>query len=673
MNSIADVNAAQSRDQTPFRTLLFTPPMVDTHTAYPATPYLTGFLRGRGFDVRQSDLSIEIFHKLFSREGLQRMHAVVLGKLESGALTKNRHLEFILDSFDAYLDTIDPVVAFLQGRDPTLGVRLANRTFVPEGANFKSLEEMPRLGRVLSEHGNYDRAKFVATIYIRDLVDFVRAAIDPHFGLECYAERLASSQPSFDPLYARLKGEQSLIDEMLEELVVVLLDEHRPNLVGLTAPFPGNVYGALRIGALVKAHSPSTRVVLGGGYVNTELRALSDARVFEFVDYITFDDGERPIECLIEHLQARRPQRALLRTMLLRQEPENTRVAMVSAPEEHDIAFAARGTPTYAGLDLNRYVPLLDSLNPMARLSHEFHWNKLTLAHGCYWKKCNFCDVSLNYIDDYQPEIANRVVDRMEELIAETGRTGFHFVDEAAPPKLLRALSRRLIERRVAVSWWGNLRFEKTFTPALTDLMASAGCVAVTGGLEVASDRLLKLMNKGVTVAQVARVTKAFRNSGIFVHAYLIYGFASQTLQETVDSLEIVRQMFATGCLNSAYWHRFGVTAHSPIGKNPGAYGIKTWNVGERGLSEAAPPAPVFAVNTLEHEDSVDCPHAKLGPGLKKALHHYMLGEELERAADSWFDIEVPKTSVAPNMIETCLGGGNSVSSVSVSPAAVAR
>lgn len=655
MISMPDADFAEAAEHTPFRTLLLTPPMVDTHTPYPATPYLTGFLRERGFDVHQTDLSIELLHKLFSREGLQRVHAVILGKLKDGTLTKDRELALFLDSFDEYLFTIDPVVAFLQGRDPTLAVRLANRMFVPEGPRFESLVQMPVLGKVLSEHGHYDRAKFVATVYIKDLVGLVQATIDPHFDLVCYAEKLASSQPSFDPLYARLKGEQSLIDEMLEEMVVALLDRHRPRLVGLTAPFPGNVYGALRVGALVKAHSPSTRVVFGGGYVNTELRSLSDTRIFEFVDYITLDDGERPIECLIEHLQGRRPERGLLRTMLLRQDAGGPRVAMASAPEEHDIPFAARGTPTYAGLDLGRYVPLLDSLNPMNRVSFEFHWNKLTLAHGCYWKKCNFCDVSLNYIDDYQPDNADRLVDRIEALVGETGRTGFHFVDEAAPPKLLRSLSQRLIERKVAVSWWGNVRFEKTFTPVLTDLMARAGCIAVTGGLEVASDRLLKLMNKGVTVAQVARVTQAFRDSGIFVHAYLIYGFASQTVQETVDSLEIVRQLFAAGCLNSAQWHRFGATTHSPIGKNPGAYGIKVWKIGERGLSDAAAPAPVFAVNTLEHEDSVDCPHAKLGPGLKMAVHHYMLGRQLDRAVDAWFDIEVPETSVAVNLIETCL------------------
>jgi hypothetical protein len=629
--------------------------MVDTHTPYPATPYLTGFLRERGFDVHQTDLSIELVQKLLSRAGLQRLHAAILGKLEAGTLTKDRELAFFLDSFDKYLDTINPVVAFLQGRDPTLAARLASRMFVPEGPRFEFLAQMPALSRVLSGHGNHDRARFVATVYIKDLVGLVQATIDPQFDLACYAERLATSQASFSPLYAKLKGERSLIDEMLEEMVVALLDRHRPALVGLTAPFPGNVYAALRIGALVKARSPSTRVVLGGGYANTELRSLSDTRIFEFVDYITLDDGERPIECLIEHLQGRRPERGLLRTMLLRHDAGNACVATVSAPEEHDIPFTARGTPTYAGLDLDRYVPLLDSLNPMVRMSYEFHWNKLTLAHGCYWKKCNFCDVSLNYIDDYRPDSADRVVDRIEALVAETGRTGFHFVDEAAPPKLLRSLSQRLIARKVAVSWWGNLRFEKTFTPALTDLMARAGCVAVTGGLEVASDRLLKLMNKGVTIAQVARVTKAFRDSGILVHAYLIYGFASQTLQETVDSLEIVRQMFTAGCLDSGKWHRFGATAHSPIGMNPGAYGITLRNSGGRDSPDAVVPVPVFAVNTLEHDDPVDCPHAELGPGLKKAMHHYMLGRELERAVDTWFDFDVPKTSVAGNLIEACL------------------
>src|SRR6185312_5774405 len=142
------------------------------------------------------------------------------------------------------------------------------------------------------------------------------------------------------------------------------------------------------------------------------------------------------------------------------------------------------------------------------------------------------------YIARYDLAAADLLVDRVEALCAETGQTGFHFVDEAAPPAGLRALAERLLARRVVISWWGNIRFEKTFTPKLTELLARAGCVAVSGGLEVASDRLLDRMKKGVTVAQVARVTRALTDAGIMVHAYLMYGFPTETEQETVDALE---------------------------------------------------------------------------------------------------------------------------------------
>ena len=119
----------------------------------------------------------------------------------------------------------------------------------------------------------------------------------------------------------------------------------------------------------------------------------------------------------------------------------------------------------------------------------------------------------------------------LNAIVAETGQTGFHFVDEAAPPKSLKALAAELQRRGVAVGWWGNIRFEKSFTPELCRQLAASGCIAVSGGLEVASDRLLKLMQKGVSVQQVARVTKAFADAGILVHAYLMYGFPTQTVQ----------------------------------------------------------------------------------------------------------------------------------------------
>jgi hypothetical protein len=48
------------------------------------------------------------------------------------------------------------------------------------------------------------------------------------------------------------------------------------------------------------------------------------------------------------------------------------------------------------------------------------------------------------------------------------------------------------------------------------------------------------------------------------VHAYLMYGYPTQTIQETVDSLEMVRQLFKQS-LQSGFWHQFAMTAHSPL------------------------------------------------------------------------------------------------------------
>jgi hypothetical protein len=284
-------------------------------------------------------------------------------------------------------------------------------------------------------------------------------------------------------------------------------------------------------------------------------------------------------------------------------------------------------------------------LNPMHRLWSDGRWNKLTVAHGCYWKKCSFCDVGLDYIARYENASAQELANRIETIVAETGQTGFHFVDEAAPPKALKALSAEIISRNLAISWWGNVRFEKSFSAELCQQLADSGCIAISGGLEVASDRLLKLMQKGVSVAQVARVTKNFSDAGILVHAYLMYGFPTQTVQDTVDALEYVRQLFAAGCIQSGYFHRFACTVHSPVGKNPEAYGIQLLPL----------PAGNFAKNDVGFIDPTGVDHDSLGQALNKALYNYMHGIGLETNVRNWFNEKVPRPTVPRDFIERAL------------------
>ena len=628
--------------------------MTQLNTPYPSTAYLTGFLRSRGFDAVQEDLALALVLRLLSREGLREVRR----RIEAAPVPKRGHppqVRHFLERFDDYDATIDRIIAFLQGRDATLAHRIASRMFLPEGARFAPIDAYgdddggDPLAWAFGALGLQDKARHLATLYLNDLADVLKEAIDPRFEFVRYAESLATSQPTFDPLAAALAAPPNLVDEVLAELALDAVRRHRPRLVLLSVPFPGAVYAALRIAQTIRREDPSITLALGGGFVNTELRELSEPRLFDFVDVITLDAGERPLLALIDHLQGRRSRERLVRAFVREGEGEAARVRFISFPEP-DIAFAEVGTPTWDGLPLQKYLSLLDMLNPMNRLWSDGRWNKLTVAHGCYWKKCSFCDVSLDYISRYEGASATELVDRIERIVAETGQTGFHFVDEAAPPKALKALATELLRRRVQISWWGNIRFEKTFTPELAELLAESGCIAMSGGLEVASDRLLALMKKGVSVEQVARVTKGFSDAGILVHAYLMYGFPTQTVQDTVDALEYVRQLFEQGCIQSGFFHRFACTVHSPVGLNPEAYGITL-----------VPLPPVsFAKNDVGFHDPTGTDHDALGVGLKKALYNYMHGIGLDQDVRAWFEHpklrgRVPKPTVSRQRIAKAL------------------
>ena len=628
------------------RVLSVIAPMTQLNTPYPSTAYLTGFLRSRGIDAVQVDLALALVLELFSPTGLQAVRECI------AALPAERRTARV-DAFDAaferYRSSMGPTLAFLQDRDPTLAHRIATRAFLPEGPRFESLDVYvdpgdPEGGDPLAwafgALGTHDRARHLATLYLNDVADVLRDAVDPRFEFVRYAESLAMSQPSFDPLAAALAAPPTLVDRTLQALALQAIETHRPDVVLISVPFPGTVYGAFRIAQAMKAEQPAIRIALGGGFVNTELRQLAEPRVFDFFDAVTLDAGERPLLALLEHWRGQRSAARLVRSFI--REAGAVRYVDIG---EADVPFADVGTPTWDGLPLSRYLSLLDMLNPMHRLWSDGRWNKLTVAHGCYWKKCSYCDVSLDYISRYDAATAETLVDRIEAIVAETGQTGFHFVDEAAPPKSLKALAAELQRRGVAVGWWGNIRFEKSFTPELCRQLAASGCIAVSGGLEVASDRLLKLMQKGVSVQQVARVTKAFADAGILVHAYLMYGFPTQTVQDTVDALEYVRQLFAAGCIQSGFFHRFACTVHSPVGRQPEQFGVTL-----------LPLPPVsFAQNDVGFHDPTGVDHDLLGVALKKAIYNYMHGIGLDADVRSWFAGRVPRTTVPRQFIARAL------------------
>jgi hypothetical protein len=614
--------------------LLITPPFTQLNTPYPATAYIKGFLNTKGIQSFQADLGIEVTLVLFSSKGL----TTIFEKIKNINQTFTNNVNRIIALQKNYINTIDAVIEFLQDKNPMLAHSICKRDFLPEASRFLHADDIEK---AFGNMGIQDKAKYIATMYLEDLSDLIKETTDEHFGFSRYAERLGRSANSFDELYETLQQPYTFIDEILIDILQTHIQKLNPAMIVLSVPFPGNLYASLRCGQWIKKNYPQTKVAMGGGFANTELRSLSEKRVFEFYDFVSLDDGEAPLENLVAYVTKNITIDELKRTFVL----QNNEVVYINNKAVKDYKQGEVGTPDYSDFLLDKYISALEVVNPMHRMWSDGRWNKLTMAHGCYWGKCTFCDVSLDYIKLYEPVAAGIICDRMQEIILQTGQTGFHFVDEAAPPALMRAVAIEIIKRKMVVTWWTNVRFEKSFTRDLCLLLSASGCIAVSGGLEVASDRLLQLIVKGITVAQVAKVNKHFTEAGILVHAYLMYGYPTQTDQETVDSLEMVRQLFANNILQSAFWHRFALTVHSPVGLNPDKYKIKILNE----------TLGSFANNDAEYEDLTGGDHESFGYGLKKSLFNYMHGIGLDDGLQKWFEHKIPKTKVAPDFIEQVL------------------
>lgn len=614
--------------------LLITPPFTQLNTPYPATAYIKGFLNTKNISSYQIDLGIEVILELFSKEGIKK----IFGK-EIDLKNSSENSQRIFALRDEYTKTIDQVILFLQNRNPTLARQICSMNFLPEASRFNQLDDMKF---AFGNMGLQDKAKHLCTLYLEDLSDYIVEHVDSDFGFSRYAERLGKSANSFDELYAKLNSDQTFIDAITLKILHEKLDLVQPKLVCFSVPFPGNLYSAFRSAKFIKENYPHIKIAMGGGFPNTELREVKDKRVFEFFDFITLDDGEVPLELVYENVchSERSEESQFKRTFLL----ENEEVVYKNNSTKHDYKQAQIGTPDYSDLQLNQYISVIEIANPMHSLWSDGRWNKLTMAHGCYWGKCTFCDISLDYIKIYEPISAKILVDRMEELIATTGETGFHFVDEAAPPALMREVALEILRRNVVVTWWTNIRFEKSFTKDLCFLLKLSGCVAVSGGLEVASDRLLKLIDKGISVEQVAQVTRNFTEAGVMIHAYLMYGYPTQTIQETVDSLEMVRQLFEMGILQSAFWHQFAMTAHSPVGLNPEEFGVTPM---KQEIS--------FANNDIDFTDKTGINHSQFSFGLKKSLFNYMHGINFELPLQNWFNFKIPKTTIHLDYIHDSL------------------
>ena len=598
--------------------LLIQPPLTQLNTPYPAITHLTGFLRSKGIDAEQCDIGIELIDRLFTRENLAKIFAQaeeICGFGTEKHTSKNTRK--ILNNKYLYINKVEDVIAFLRGKKQS-NATLFSRSDFWEG--MPRLEADEELEYDYGTAGNYDRAKYLCSLFIKNITDIIQI-VDPHFELIRYAEHLCTYIYKFDIIERELRKPHSIVTDLTLNILEEKIEKYKPEYIGFSVPFPGNLLQCIKCAEYIKIHHPQIKTIMGGGYVNTELRKMTDTGVFKYIDFITFDDGELPLLRIVTGGE-------LVRTATAGTDSEQkTRVIFCNMDSKENIPFGELPAPTTAGLPMDKYLNFTDSTNPMHRLWSDGKWNKMMLAHGCYWAKCAFCDTTLDYIRRFERCDIGIIVDRMEAMIAETGENGFHFVDEAAPPALLKQLAEEIIKRKLTVSYWTNIRFDRTFTPELCRLLATSGCIAVSGGLEVASPRVLKLINKGVTIESATECIRNLNSNNIMVHTYLMYGFPSQTVSELFDSLGRVRDLFANQLIQSAFWHRYAMTCHSSSGKNPESVNAKA-------VEQKDNP---FANNEIPFIDPLGIDWEQWSEGLNLATYNYMRGTGYDVPLKQWF------------------------------------
>ncbi|WP_318714215.1 radical SAM protein [Treponema sp.] len=635
--------------------LIITPPLVQLNAPYPSGAYLSSFFKSLGHKATWLDLSIELVREIFSRRGLEHLFALTEKKaMEKAKASESQGDEetarnlrrYVLQS-ELWISWIDDMMNILTDGNGTSSRETCHKFMfspnVPRGARMENYIES------LDREPNADDCRNLATMALADIADYITVVFDREFSLVRYAESLTVNETSFSEI------EKSIDSPVLKEFygrvlerTVGSLNIEENTLVCISVPFAGTFTSALFTGRWLKEKFGSRVFIsFGGGFINTELREIKDKAFGKYADAISYDRGYGSYKNLLDlgifdgNFSDPLYKMTLLNPEIKCAEHKNPGYEIFENQMTETIV------PDYSDIDFSRYPRVADDTNPMQRLWSDGAWMKAYLAHGCYWHRCAFCDTTLDYVSSYKMTSIENLYKGLSSQLDEHKIRGIHFVDEAMPPKAMVKFADLALADRQNFSWWGNIRFEKVFTRDMADFMAAGGLIGVSGGIEIATGSGLDSISKGTDINSIVKACCAFKEAGILVHAYMIYGYFGETEQDTINSMETLRQLYAAGLLDSCFWHKFVLTRHSRIysewkeGKYPDLNPVEPKNAG------------IFAKNGLHFESENRL--AKFGDGLNASLQAWMHGEKLSMSVNKWFDFKTPSPTISKDFIENAI------------------
>lgn len=665
------------------KVVIIQPPIVQLNTPYPSGAYLQDFFKklksfsnldsqlssatfelakkaGYQIDsVEWKDLSIELFHRIFSKEGItQLFHNTKDKALKMALEAENQgdeitayNLRRYVLTKESWINWIDKIVALLvenkSGRE-TLH-EFVRSAHVPRGNRMETY--LANLNREVSVDDGY----LLASLALADLADYITTVYDNNFALIRYAESICASDLSKEEILKTTDSPvlKDYLSPLVENLInTVSTSQQEPSfLFCVSVPFPGTFAAAMFICKQLKStFGKNALITLGGGYVNTALRSVNQAELAAYIDCFSYDRG---YSFYTELLANGLPAAATYQTEsvfggeVAQGKANQTKTSSTSSNRQELVEienFMTKNVaPDYEGIDFSKYPRLADDINPMHRIWSDGAWLKAYLAHGCYWHRCLFCDTKLDYVNCYKPVNIKNLYSSLLEQAKKSGVYGVHFVDEAAPPKMLEYFAS--LNKDKALTFWGNIRFEKAFSRDLADILAKGGLIGVSGGIEMACGEGLSNINKGIDIKTLVFSLAAFKEAGILTHAYMIYGYYNETPQMLIDSAETLRQLFKAGLLDSSFFHKFTLTKHSTL--------FAEWEAGKH--PDLHPIFPKNNFTDYELHFKGEEKSEKYGAPLSLAVNAWMHKKSLDKPVEKWFNFPMPKPTVKKDFVEKAL------------------
>jgi anaerobic magnesium-protoporphyrin IX monomethyl ester cyclase len=260
--------------------------------------------------------------------------------------------------------------------------------------------------------------------------------------------------------------------------------------------------------------------------------------------------------------------------------------------------------PDFDGLPLDRY------LAPQLLLPYD-------PTRGCYWGRCAFCHYGLTAAGTarYRERAVETVVLHLGALSKRHGTRFFYLSQDSVAPKTLALLSDVLAASGLDLRWGTDLRPEAQLTPELCARLRRGGAVACSLGVESASPRVLRLIDKGLSPKVVGKAVRNLAEAGVAAELMCFTDFPTETFDEAMATLGFLQEhaphvaAFIVG--------QFDLTHGSRVAQEPARFGVREiWSV----QGDALETALFFA----EQKPS------------KRARERVRLEQVLDRLASGW-------------------------------------